>query len=163
VRCAPVAVPGGLGPHKWADRRLVDRLGAAGPVPLLVDRDGRLLEAAWGNVWVLERGRLVTPPADGRILPGVTRARLLELAPALGLDAAEEPIALAAAVDAPAILLTSSLQLVVQAALGRAATPGAPSATIEAIWTALRSSAWSPGRTSAACGHRPVVTRALRP
>ncbi len=49
--------------------------------PLLVDADGTVLEAAWGNVWVLEGDALLTPPADGRILPGVTRSLLLELAP----------------------------------------------------------------------------------
>ena len=47
-----------------------------------------MLEAAWGNVWLLEGDRLITPPADGRILPGVTRALLLELAPSLGLQRA---------------------------------------------------------------------------
>ncbi len=63
-------------------------------MPLLVDADGSVLEAAWGNFWLLEGDALVTPPADGRILPGVTRALLLELAPALGLHAREQPITL---------------------------------------------------------------------
>jgi para-aminobenzoate synthetase/4-amino-4-deoxychorismate lyase len=60
--------------HKWADRRAVDeatqRLGAT---PLILDEDGSVLEAAWANVWIREGDRLVTPPADGRLLPGVTR------------------------------------------------------------------------------------------
>ena len=42
----PVTVPGWIGAHKWADRRLLERaeaeLGAA--VPLLVDADGSVLE-----------------------------------------------------------------------------------------------------------------------
>jgi para-aminobenzoate synthetase / 4-amino-4-deoxychorismate lyase len=67
----PVVWPGGLGPVKHADRRLHDALGPA----LLVDADGSVLEATWASVAAPD-GR--TPPADGRILPGVTRARALE-------------------------------------------------------------------------------------
>jgi para-aminobenzoate synthetase/4-amino-4-deoxychorismate lyase len=76
----PWTVPGGLGPHKWRDRRLVDALTAAsdGAVPLLVDADGAALEAAWANVFARGAdGVLRTPPADGRILPGIRRAALL--------------------------------------------------------------------------------------
>ncbi len=83
VRLVPLVVPGGLGPHKWADRRLLEaaeETAGAGAVPLLVDEDGSVLEASRANVFACERGSLVTPPADGRILPGVTRARILALA-----------------------------------------------------------------------------------
>jgi para-aminobenzoate synthetase / 4-amino-4-deoxychorismate lyase len=119
VALTPVVVPGGLGSHKWRDRRLLDALGPD-PVPLLTDDDGTVLEVAWGNVWVIDGDRLLTPPADGRILPGVTRARLLHLAPSLGLRVSEEPIALTSARSAPAMFLTSSLRLAVAAALGSA-------------------------------------------
>src|SRR5207302_11205253 len=104
-------IAGGLGRHKWRDRRL---LGSDGThVPLIVDRDD-VLEAAWANVWILEGDTVITPPADGRILPGVTRALLLELEPA----AIEEPISLGRAQDADAIILTSSVRLAVPATLG---------------------------------------------
>ena len=36
-----------------------------------------MLEASTANVWARSDGVLVTPPTDGRILPGVTRERLL--------------------------------------------------------------------------------------
>ncbi|HEY5428069.1 MAG TPA: aminotransferase class IV [Solirubrobacteraceae bacterium] len=119
VSVTPVVVPGGLGAHKWCDRRLVERHGAD-PVPLLVDEHGTVLEGAWGNFWVLDGEQLITPPADGRILPGVTRAALLELAPKLGLRAREQPIALADAQRGapPTIFLTSSLRLAVAAGFG---------------------------------------------
>jgi para-aminobenzoate synthetase/4-amino-4-deoxychorismate lyase len=107
-------VPGGLGAHKWADRRGIDaaaeRLGAT---PLIVDADGEVLEAAWANVWALEGTRLLTPPADGRILPGVTRARLLYIAGQVGLSVAEERLSLERLAHAEAILLTSSLRFAV--------------------------------------------------
>ena len=89
---APVVVPGGLGAHKWRDRRLVDALTAAvgTATPLLVDLDGTLLEASWGNVFVVDGdGALSTPPLDGRILPGVTRARTLARARDLDVPVAE--------------------------------------------------------------------------
>lgn len=75
VELHPFTLPGGLGAHKWADRVLLDELAArCGGAPLLVDADGAVLEAAWANVATPD-GR--TPPADGRLLPGVTRARAL--------------------------------------------------------------------------------------
>ena len=96
VVLVPYVVPGGLGAHKWLDRRLVDRASAAlGGTPVLVDADGTVLEAGWGNLWWLADDRtLRTPPLDGRILPGVMRAVLLERAAELGLSAGEASIEL---------------------------------------------------------------------
>jgi para-aminobenzoate synthetase / 4-amino-4-deoxychorismate lyase len=112
-------VPGGLGAHKWADRRAIDAASARlGATPLLVEPGGDVLEAAWGNVWALEGDRLVTPPADGRILPGVTRAHVLAVAGELGLRAAEEQLSLERLRRADALFVTSSLRLAVPASLG---------------------------------------------
>jgi para-aminobenzoate synthetase / 4-amino-4-deoxychorismate lyase len=118
VTVAPRVLPGGLGPHKWRDRRLVED---SIPTPLLVDSDGSVLEAAWANVWLLDGATLTTPPLDGRILPGVTRARLIAAAPALGLSVREAPVTLEQARAAPTVFLTSSLRLAVAA--GFAADP----------------------------------------
>ncbi len=103
----PFTLPGGLGAHKWRDRRLLDTLAALrlGTVPLLVDTDGLVLEAAHANVWIVEGDALITPPADGRMLPGITRAALL----AAGDDAREEPIDLDRLASADALFLTSSI------------------------------------------------------
>ena len=127
-------VPGGLGPHKWVDRRAIDDAAARlGATPLIVEADGEVLEAAWANVWALEATRLLTPPADGRILPGVTRARLLAVAGDVGLEAAEERLPLVRLASADAILLTSSLRLAVP---GRLADE--PSARAAEVAAALR-------------------------
>jgi para-aminobenzoate synthetase/4-amino-4-deoxychorismate lyase len=115
VTLKPIVVPGGLGAHKWRDRRLIEGNGRH-PVQLIVDADGSMLEAAWANVWMLDGDELITPPLDGRILPGVTRARLIELAPSLGLTVREEPIQLTDARAAGTLFLTSSLRLAVPAA-----------------------------------------------
>jgi para-aminobenzoate synthetase/4-amino-4-deoxychorismate lyase len=140
---APVLVPGGLGEHKWRDRRWIQALTTSGDVPLLMDRDGCLLEAAWGNVWLREGDRLITPPADGRLLPGVIRAALIERAPALGFTVAEEPVSLTRAVEAAEVFLTSSLRLAVPAGItnhlepGSGSAPASPSPVLERIRTAL--------------------------
>ena len=81
VALAPVVLPGGLGEHKWIHRRLLARLeGRLGGVPLLVDHDGHVLEAAFANVWIAEGETLVTPPLHGRQRPGTVRAALLAAA-----------------------------------------------------------------------------------
>jgi para-aminobenzoate synthetase / 4-amino-4-deoxychorismate lyase len=134
VTLAPLVVPGGLGEHKWRDRRLLDAR-PADPAPLLVDSDGTVLEGAWGNLWILEGDRLLTPPTDGRILPGVTRALLLELAPALGYHADETSIALDRARCAPVTFVTSAIRLAVPAGLADGAAP--PTAAVDRIRAAL--------------------------
>ncbi|HUA05122.1 MAG TPA: chorismate-binding protein, partial [Solirubrobacteraceae bacterium] len=113
----PFALPGGLGAHKWRDRRLLETLAALHPgsVPLIVDTDGLVLEAAHANVWIVEGESLITPPADGRILPGVTRAALL----AADDGAREEPIDVDRLASADALFLTSSISGQVPARLRR--------------------------------------------
>ena len=111
VSLSPAVLPGGLGAHKWRDRRLLAELeGRLGAVPLLTDVDGEVLEAAWANVFVVEGSRLITPPLDGRQLPGTVRARLLDLAPAAGLEPCEEPLSLDRLAEAHELLLSSSVQ-----------------------------------------------------
>jgi para-aminobenzoate synthetase/4-amino-4-deoxychorismate lyase len=107
VLLEPFALPGGLGAHKWRDRRLLDALGdlVPGAVPLLVDTDGLVLEAGYANVWIVEGDALITPPADGRILPGTTRAALLDAED----GAREEPIDVVRLASAESVFLTSSI------------------------------------------------------
>jgi para-aminobenzoate synthetase/4-amino-4-deoxychorismate lyase len=101
-------VPGGLGPHKWADRSLLERFD--GDVPLLVDSDGAALEASRANLFAVRDGVLTTPALDGRILPGVTRACVLEIAGAIGLDTRETRLANADLNEADEVFLTGSMR-----------------------------------------------------
>lgn len=104
---------GGLGGHKWADRALLDqeqqRLGADA-VPLIFDWDGTLLEASRANAFAILGGTLLTPPADGRILPGIARACVLEVAAGAGFDAREAEIRREDLVMADEVFLTGSLR-----------------------------------------------------
>lgn len=92
-----VVVDGGLGAHKWADRALLEGAEAVAPgsVPLLVDREGQVLEASRGSLFSVRDGTLLTPPADGRILPGIARRRVIEVAVAQGIETCEERLAIA--------------------------------------------------------------------
>jgi para-aminobenzoate synthetase/4-amino-4-deoxychorismate lyase len=121
---APVSLPGGLGSHKWRDRRLLDDLEARlGALPLIMDLDGEVLEAATANVFIVEGATVVTPPLDGRLLPGTVRERALAAAPAAGLRAAEEPIALERLAAADEVLLSSAISGLRPAALAGKAGP----------------------------------------
>jgi para-aminobenzoate synthetase / 4-amino-4-deoxychorismate lyase len=86
-----VVVPGGIGAHKWSDRRLLARLsstaGAADGTQLLIeDTDGHVLETDRASVFAVLGGAVCTPPADGRLLPGVTSTAVLRLAATAGLS-----------------------------------------------------------------------------
>jgi para-aminobenzoate synthetase / 4-amino-4-deoxychorismate lyase len=61
---------------------------------IVVGPDGSVLEAALGNLWLLRDGQWVTPALDGRVLPGIARARLLELLHQAGRSAVERPCGL---------------------------------------------------------------------
>jgi len=64
---------------------------AGGDTAVLCDGD-ELLETAEGNLLAVIDGVLVTPEADGRILPGVTRELALEQAAALGIPVRTGPL-----------------------------------------------------------------------
>jgi para-aminobenzoate synthetase / 4-amino-4-deoxychorismate lyase len=113
VRLVPIEVPGGLGAHKWADRRLLEaaeRDAGAGAVPLLMDAEGTVLESSRANVFARAGDVLLTPPADGRILPGVTRARVLAEARAAGATVREEALSLARLDAADEVFLSGSVR-----------------------------------------------------
>jgi para-aminobenzoate synthetase/4-amino-4-deoxychorismate lyase len=104
---------GGLGAHKWADRQLLDRFAsaaAADELPLLLDADGAVLETSRANVFAARDGALFTPPADGRIVPGIARRRTIELANAGGRDVHEERLSLDDLFAADEIFLTNSVR-----------------------------------------------------
>jgi para-aminobenzoate synthetase/4-amino-4-deoxychorismate lyase len=114
-RLVPVVLPGGLGGHKWADRRLLEREPEPGlwsPTcdPLLVEPDGTVLEAGRANVFVVRDGDVLTPPADGRILPGVVRARVLEALRGAGRPVRERPVRLAELAGATEVFVTNSVR-----------------------------------------------------
>jgi para-aminobenzoate synthetase/4-amino-4-deoxychorismate lyase len=124
VTLHPVTIPGGLGAHKWRDRRLLARLAdqfAPGHDGHLLIRDhglsrdhgGEVLETDRASVFAVVDGDLLTPPADGRLLPGVTRAAVLRLARGDGLTVRETAFSEQRLRDASEVFVTNSVQGVV--------------------------------------------------
>jgi para-aminobenzoate synthetase/4-amino-4-deoxychorismate lyase len=105
-------LPGGLGPHKLVDRpKEIDRPAPDEPGALIVD-EGEVLEAGWANVFAVRGGTLFTPPLDGRILPGTTRAALLALAAEAEIETQEHPLSPADLISAEETFLTGSIRAV---------------------------------------------------
>ena len=80
---------------------------------LLVDGEGRIFEGATSNVFVVRAGGLITPPAEGDILPGVLRAKVEELATGAGIPVVEAWARVADLRPDDGVLLTSSVRGVV--------------------------------------------------
>jgi D-alanine transaminase len=57
----------------------------AGAVEVVLIRDGLLTEASASNVFVIRKGKLIAPPKNHLILPGITYDVVLELAAAKGI------------------------------------------------------------------------------
>ena len=75
---------------------------------ILLDEAGRVTEGTASNLFVVERGALLTPPVGGAALPGVTRAAVLEAAAEAGIEATEASIAVERLLRADEIFLTNS-------------------------------------------------------
>jgi para-aminobenzoate synthetase / 4-amino-4-deoxychorismate lyase len=124
VRLAARQVRGGLGPDKLVDRPLGNRPQNGAGV-LVVDGEAAL-EAAWANLFLVRDGVLLTPPLDGRILAGVARAAVIELARRGEVEVAERPLAVDELTAAEEVFLTNSVRGIEPAtALNEAALAGA--------------------------------------
>jgi branched-chain amino acid aminotransferase len=74
---------------------------------LLLDRDGNVTETNAANFLMVERGTILSPPAD-RTLPGISRATVIELARRLGIPFAETTIPVPRALAADEEFLSST-------------------------------------------------------
>jgi D-alanine transaminase len=75
---------------------------------IFVQEDETVNEATAGNIFVVQHGRLRTPPKSTHILAGVTRDKLIEAARVAGIETVEERIAKADLYTADEIFLTST-------------------------------------------------------
>ena len=78
----------------------------------LVDEAGRVTEGSASNAYIVDgEGRLVTHPLGPRILGGITRSVVLELAREAGIEVVERPFTLEEAKRAREAFLTSTTSL----------------------------------------------------
>jgi len=163
----PAVLAGGLGRHKWHDRRiLADRrqaleLGSDEQL-LLVDADGSVLEAERANVFAVFGSLLTTPPTDGRILAGTTREIALRAAGLIGLETSVQPVSLVELGSADEVFLTSSIAgltpVVEIRGLGRWASGRVSAALAEAVWELWQGDA----HPSPVAGRYPLAPMRLR-
>jgi D-alanine transaminase len=78
-----------------------------------VDGEGAVMEGASSNAWIVtEEGELVTRQLDERILPGVTRATVADVAAAEGIRVAERAFTVTEAFKAREAFITSATNTV---------------------------------------------------
>ncbi|MGH7429772.1 MAG: aminotransferase class IV, partial [Candidatus Methylomirabilaceae bacterium] len=77
---------------------------------LFVASDGSIVEAATSNVFSVAQGVLTTAPENAGLLPGITRAVVIELARKEGLDVREATLPLGELLSADEAFLTGSVK-----------------------------------------------------
>jgi branched-chain amino acid aminotransferase len=128
---APEAYARGVGAVLVHTRRAVDGTAAAGAKvtnylanllavreakargaheALVVDAHGHVVEGASSNVFVVHGGRVATPPETAGILAGITRARILSAAAALGVAVEERDLSVDDVTGADEVFITSSIR-----------------------------------------------------
>lgn len=105
------AIPADAKAGNWLNHILARRDAAeAGAFEaLLLHADGSVAEGTVSNVFVARAGTVSTPPADGRILPGITRWAVLRLLAELGIPAEERVLLPADLRAADEVWITNSL------------------------------------------------------
>ncbi|HWA75983.1 MAG TPA: aminotransferase class IV [Polyangiaceae bacterium] len=110
---------------------------------LLLDREGGVLEGATSNVFAVRAGRLITPPVELGILPGITRAHVLGLAAALSLPVEERALSVGELGELDELFISSSIRelLPVVRVDGRAIGAGQPGPICARLLAAFREQA----------------------
>ena len=80
----------------------------AGCQDAILHRNGVVTECTAANLLMLKDGVVRTAPADGKIIPGVTRNHFLKLARENGIPVVEEAFTLDEAMEADELLITST-------------------------------------------------------
>jgi 4-amino-4-deoxychorismate lyase len=121
----------------FAARRAAE---ARGDDDVLFLADGRVLECATANVWWREGDILSTPELGPRVLPGVTREAVAELAGAAGLRVREGSFTRAALLRAEEAFTSSSIMelMPVVAVDGERIAAGRPGEAAAKLQDALR-------------------------
>ncbi len=107
---------------------------------LFVDAEQRVLEGSTSNVFAVRGGRLVTPPEELGILPGITRAHVLSLAAGRGLLTELRSLSVDELFEAEELFISSSIRelLPVVSVDGRRIGDGRPGKTTLALLSDFR-------------------------
>jgi len=109
-RNSPAALDPGIKSLNYLNNILakieVNRAGAGEGI--MLNLEGYVAEATGDNVFIVSRGRLITPPPHVGILEGITRNAVIELAERLGIPFAEQVFTQTALYTAEECFLTGT-------------------------------------------------------
>lgn len=80
---------------------------------LMLNTDGFVAEGSMSNLFLVAKGRLITPDENSGILPGITRSCIIELAKLEGIPIEVRPVRPQELTEAEEIFLTSSVMEVI--------------------------------------------------
>ena len=80
---------------------------------IMLNYQGNITEGTTSNIWIVEKGRFITPPLDAGLLGGITRKTLLLIASKNNLLVSEENISPERLKTADECFLTSSTKEIV--------------------------------------------------
>jgi branched-subunit amino acid aminotransferase/4-amino-4-deoxychorismate lyase len=120
----------------WQNRLMFDDARGKGcDESLTISADGIVWEGSRSNIFVVIDGELLTPPCDGRVLPGIMRAVVLEQAVQLGLNVRETPLRLVDPSFRPReVFLTNSVRGIMPVGQWGAARYPTPGTIARRLW-----------------------------
>ena len=114
----------------------------AGAVEAVMFRNGFLTEASASNVLIVQDGKIIAPPKDNQILPGITYDAAFELARSGGLAAEVRPISREETLAADEMWLSSSTKevLAVTSVDGKPFAGGSPGPVFRTMYALFQAS-----------------------
>jgi len=79
----------------------------------MINQDGYVAECTGDNIFMIKKGVLYTPPVYMGVLPGITRATVMDLATEMGIKVVEMPITRGELFIADEVFLTGTAAEVV--------------------------------------------------
>lgn len=122
-----------------------EAVGAGCDEAILLNTDGCVAECSASNIFIVEEGRLVTPPTDAGILPGITRGIVIDLAAKLGIELMQEAVSVERLLNAEDVFITNSvIEIMPVAAIdGREVGMGRRGKVTELLTAEYRKLTWS--------------------
>ena len=76
---------------------------------ILLNERGYLAEGSSSNIFLVSKGKIVTPALESGVLPGITREAVLEIAQALDIKTVEREVELKELIEADEAFVTNSI------------------------------------------------------
>ena len=86
-----------------------EAVNAGSDEAILLNVDGCVAECSASNVFIVESGKIITPPIEAGVLPGITRRVVIDLAPSLGIKVVQEAVSVERLLNAEEVFITNSV------------------------------------------------------